>query len=227
MARPRTQRKARRTTRRSPASRRDSGGRGRALTPRLLRTSRSAVRAALLESTNAVKSAGTGLVNTAREVITGTVTGGHDAVSVLKSQHREVEGLFKRVLEAEDARTRRALLEDITRALTVHTKIEEDLFYPAVRRLGTEATERLIDEALEEHHVVDLVLEELPRVRPDDDRFHAKITVLSELVDHHVQEEERDMFRRAQELGRAQLAELGTRLEQATARHQAAKKGRG
>jgi hemerythrin superfamily protein len=176
----------------------------------------------LRESSKAVKDAGAGLVNTARELITSVSSGRHDAVSVLKTQHREVEGLFKRVLGSDDARTRQDLCQQISRALTMHTKIEEAIFYPAVRSLGTEETETLIDEALEEHHVVDLVLEELPRIDPRDDRFEAKMTVLSELVEHHVKEEEDDMFKRAQALGKNRLEELGARLEAAAARHRSA-----
>ena len=89
-----------------------------------------------------------------------------------------------------------------------------------MRSLGTEAVEDLIDEAFEEHHVVDLVLAELPRVNPRDDRFVAKMTVLSELVDHHVKEEESDMFKRAQALGVKRLTELGEQLVKAAARYQ-------
>ena len=81
-------------------------------------------------------------------------------------------------------------------ALAPHTAIEEEIFYPAVRSLGTESLERLIDAAFEEHRVVDLVLAELSRVSPPDDRFVAKMTVLSEVTDHHVQEEEHGMFKR-------------------------------
>jgi len=112
------------------------------------------------------------------------------------------------------------LLGEIAAALAMHTKIEEDIFYPAVRSLGTEALEKLIDEAFEEHHVVDLVLAELPRVSPRDDRFVAKMTVLSEVVEHHVKEEESDMFKRAQALGVKRLTELGEQLAKAAARYQ-------
>jgi hemerythrin superfamily protein len=174
---------------------------------------------ALRKSTEAVKEAGAGLVNTARRTISGAVTGQHDAVSVLKSQHREVESLFKRTLSSKAPRARKQLTGEIARALAMHTKIEEEIFYPAVRGLGTEPVQRLIDESLEEHHVVDLVLAELPRVSPQDKRFVAKVTVLSELVDHHVQEEEKDMFKRAHALGTDRLQELGARLETAGARH--------
>ena len=178
----------------------------------------SAVGKVLQKSTEAVKEAGVGLINTARQAVVSTVTGEHDAVSVLKAQHRHVEALFKHVLSSEDARTRKEGMRDIAEALAMHTRIEEDIFYPAVRSLGTELIEDLIDEALEEHHVVDLVLAELPRVSPRDDRFVAKLTVLSEVVDHHVKEEEHDMFKRAQALGVKRLQELGARLEKAAAR---------
>jgi hemerythrin superfamily protein len=141
-----------------------------------------------------------------------------NATALLKQQHKDVKSLFEEVLEVEDPESRRQLCERIGQELLVHTRIEEEIFYPAVRSLGTEAVEELIDESLEEHHVVDLVLAELPRVNPRDDRFKAKMTVLSELVDHHVKEEERDMFKRAQALGVKRLAELGGRLMKAAGR---------
>jgi hemerythrin superfamily protein len=208
-----------RTSRRGPVRTRDRGPAKHQGASDMLRTARSTVGKALRGSTETVKEAGAGLINSAREALTGAATGRHDAVSVLKGQHREVEALFKQVLDSENVRDRQELLGQIAHALTVHTRIEEEIFYPAVRSLATEDIETLIDEAFEEHHVVDLVLGELPRVNPRDDRFDAKMTVLSELVEHHVKEEERDMFKRAQELGKERLEELGARLEAATARH--------
>src|SRR5204863_27059 len=81
---------------------------------------------------------------------------------------------------------------------------------PAVREIGTEKAEEMIDEAFEEHHVVDLVLAELPTVDPEDERFAAKMTVLSELVEHHADEEEEEMFPMCEKkLGRARLEERG------------------
>jgi Hemerythrin HHE cation binding domain len=185
----------------------------------VLREAGSAMGKVLRGSTEVVKEVGAGLVSAAREAITGAVTGERDAVSVLKQQHRQVEALFKRALSSEDPRARKRLLPEIAEALAIHTKIEEEIFYPAVRSLGTESIEHLIDEALEEHHVVDLVLAELPRVNPRDERFVAKITVLSELVDHHVREEEDDMFKRAEGLGKERLQKLGARLDAAVARN--------
>jgi hypothetical protein len=71
----------------------------------------------------------------------------------------------------------------------------------------------MVPEAFEEHHVVKLVLDELPDVDPEDDRFQAKMTVLSELIDHHVEEEEKEMFKAAERLGAGRLEELGSQME--------------
>ena len=135
-----------------------------------------------------------------------------NATALLKKQHRDVRGLFEEVLQVEDPESRRQLCERIGQELMVHTKIEEEIFYPAVRELGDKGEEMVL-EAFEEHHVVDLVLVELPEVDPEDERFHAKMTVLQELVDHHAKEEEKEMFKLAQKLGRTELAELGERME--------------
>jgi hypothetical protein len=135
------------------------------------------------------------------------------ATDLLKKQHRQVEKLFKQAEKAEDPRQRRKLMEQIAADLKMHTRIEEEIFYPAVRELGTSKAEEMIDEAFEEHHVVDLVLAELPQVDPEDERFEAKMTVLSELVEHHVEEEEKEMFRLAEKkLGPERIKELGQRM---------------
>jgi hemerythrin superfamily protein len=137
------------------------------------------------------------------------------ATDVLKRQHRSVEKLFKEVEKTEDARRRRQLLDQIESELKLHTKLEEEIFYPAVREVGTATAEEMVDEAFEEHHVVDLVLGELPQVDPEDERFEAKMTVLSELVEHHVEEEEKEMFPLAEKkLGAERMKELAQQLEQ-------------
>jgi hemerythrin superfamily protein len=137
------------------------------------------------------------------------------ATDLLKKQHRQVEKLFKQCENAKQPRQRRQLMDQIVEMLKMHTKIEEEIFYPAVRELGTSKAEEMIDEAFEEHHVVDLVLAELPKVDPEDERFEAKITVLSELVEHHVEEEEGEMFPMAEKkLGTERVKELGQQMEQ-------------
>ena len=136
------------------------------------------------------------------------------ATDLLKKQHREVKGLFKKVEKTENARERRQLMHQIAEALEMHTRIEEKVFYPAVKGIGTKKAEEMIAEALEEHHVVDLVLVELPKVDPEDERFEAKMTVLSELVEHHADEEEEEMFPVAEKkLGTDELKALGERMQ--------------
>ena len=136
------------------------------------------------------------------------------ATDLLKKQHKEVKALFKKVENTENARERRRLMDEISTALEGHTTIEEEIFYPAVRGLETQKAEEMVMEAFEEHHVVKLVLAELPQVDPEDERFEAKMTVLSELVEHHADEEEEEMFKVAQKLGKEELEELGERMEE-------------
>ncbi|HUF91419.1 MAG TPA: hemerythrin domain-containing protein [Candidatus Limnocylindria bacterium] len=137
------------------------------------------------------------------------------ATDLLKKQHKQVKALFKKVEKTENPRERRQLMEQIAHELEMHTRIEEQIFYPAVRGIETKKAEEMIMEALEEHHVVDLVLAELPKVDPAGERFHAKMTVLSELVEHHVEEEEEEMFPMAEKkLGAEELKALGAQMEQ-------------
>ena len=137
------------------------------------------------------------------------------ATELLKKQHREVMKLFKEVEKTEAPRERKRLMTDIASHLKVHTTIEEEIFYPAVKGIGTEKAEEMMLEAVEEHHVVDLVLEELPQVDPAADTFEAKMTVLKELIEHHVEEEQDEIFPMAErKLGKERISELGERLEE-------------
>ena len=136
------------------------------------------------------------------------------ATDFLKKQHKEVMKLFKEVEKSADPRARKRLMTDIASHLKVHTTIEEEIFYPAVKDIGTEKAEEMMLEAVEEHHVVDLVLAELPKVDPGADTFEAKMTVLRELIEHHVEEEQDEVFPMAEKkLGKARITELGDELE--------------
>lgn len=137
------------------------------------------------------------------------------ATELLKRQHREVKSLFRKAKKATGAEDRRAGMQEIASALQAHMTIEEDIFYPAVKELGTKKTTELVDESYEEHHVAKLVIDELPQVDPDDERFEAKMTVLEELIQHHVEEEEQEMFKAAEKLGAERLSELGADMEEA------------
>jgi hemerythrin-like domain-containing protein len=116
------------------------------------------------------------------------------ASELLKKQHREVKALFKKVEATTAPGQRRRLMEEIASHLKVHTELEEKIYYPAVKTIETKKAEEMVLEAYEEHHVVDLVLAELPKVDPAADTFEAKMTVLKELIEHHVEEEEGEMF---------------------------------
>jgi hemerythrin superfamily protein len=135
------------------------------------------------------------------------------ATDLLKKQHKDVKALFKKVEKTGDAEGRRELMEQIGQMLALHTRLEEEIFYPAVRGLETRKAEAMIAEAFEEHHVVELVLKDLPNVDPEDERFEAKMTVLSELVEHHVEEEEGEMYKLAERLGKDELQRLGQQIE--------------
>lgn len=141
------------------------------------------------------------------------------ATDMLKKQHREVMSLFRKALAAEAADERRDLLDEITRQLQLHTHLEEEIFYPAYREVaGTKKGEEQVLQAYEEHHVVDLVLAELPDIELDAESYEAKVTVLKELVEHHVEEEQDEMFPAAErKLGKERLDELAREMQSAAA----------
>lgn len=137
-----------------------------------------------------------------------------DAIRLLTQQHREVEELFSRFERLEARSARLEVLNQILRALGMHTEIEESEFYPAFRMASKKDHE--VFEALEEHHLVKLVCQELTEAELLDDRALAKVTVLKELVRHHVKEEEQEMFKEALELlGADTLRELGQKMQAA------------
>ena len=115
-----------------------------------------------------------------------------DAITLLRSDHKTVEQLFKRFEKAGDRAyvEKRQIVDRIIEELSVHAAIEEQVFYP-VARATVPATEDIALESLEEHHIVKWLLSELVDLDPEHERFDAKVTVLMENVRHHVEEEER------------------------------------
>jgi hemerythrin-like domain-containing protein len=97
--------------------------------------------------------------------------------------------------------------------LKVHTKLEEEIFYPAMREKGGELAD-MIAEATEEHHVVDLLVAELEKLNSADEQYDAKFTVLMENVEHHVEEEEGQLFPKAGKALRGELDELGDEMSE-------------
>jgi hemerythrin-like domain-containing protein len=110
------------------------------------------------------------------------------ATSLLESQHRKVEALFKKLQSGRsDAES---TLEELANSLAAHMAIEQELFYPRVK----EVDEDLVNESYEEHAVAELALKRLIATSPEDEAFAARATVLEELIHHHVEEEEKELF---------------------------------
>jgi len=110
-----------------------------------------------------------------------------DAIALLKADHRKVEGLFKRYEKSKNEDVKGKLAEEICLELSVHTTIEEELFYPAVKG---PVEEDIYDEAYVEHDGAKVLIAELLKGSVSDEFYDAKVTVLSEMIKHHVKEEE-------------------------------------
>src|SRR5215217_2128238 len=126
---------------------------------------------------------------------------GMDAVALLKADHRKVEELFEQFENAKGDGRKKKLAEQICMELVVHTKIEEDIFYPACEG---KVEEDLLKEAYVEHDAAKVLIAEIEAGGPDDEFYDAKIKVLSEMIEHHVEEEEKrveGMFSQARKAG--------------------------
>ena len=139
-----------------------------------------------------------------------------EATKLLKSDHDEVRAMFKEYEKTGDRATSKKakLFEQIRDALTVHAKIEEEVFYPAVKAARSEEAKDDVREATEEHRIVKTLLSELDRMKPADEQYDAKMKVLMESVEHHAEEEEKEMFKQARKhLSEDRLEMLGEEME--------------
>lgn len=140
-----------------------------------------------------------------------------DAITLLKEDHKKVKKLLGELTETTNraTKTRARLLEDINKEIEIHTTLEEDIFYPAfkdnVERVDDEA---MYFEALQEHRAAgELVLPDLANTDPGSSEFAGRAKVLKELIEHHIKDEEKEMFPRARKLmKKADLDELGRRM---------------
>jgi hypothetical protein len=135
-----------------------------------------------------------------------------DAIALLKADHRKVEGLFDQFERGRSTERKKHLAEEICAELTVHTIIEEDIFYPACRG---KIDDKLVDEAYVEHDGAKMLISELEAGGPGDDFYDTKVKVLSENIKRHVHEEEKrseGIFAQAKGAG-LDLDELGARLQ--------------
>ena len=125
------------------------------------------------------------------------VASASSVTDMLREDHKKVKGLFEEFERVEDAKAKQRIVETALAELEVHAKLEEELIYPAIR--PEIDNDDLMDEALEEHHVVHGLLGELKKMKASDARYDAKFTVLAENVRHHIKEEESEMFPKAED----------------------------
>jgi len=138
------------------------------------------------------------------------------AITLLKKDHATVKGLLKKLASAQAVKQRKELLTKIAHEVKIHTQIEEEIFYPAFRdAVRAKKDKNLYFEALEEHHVVDMVLPKIKSISPSDKTFSAKAKVLKDLIEHHAGEEEKQMFPKAKKvMNTSELQELGLQLNE-------------
>jgi hemerythrin superfamily protein len=119
------------------------------------------------------------------------------AVVMLKDDHKRVQTLFHEFEKTEDAAERKRIVTQTINELKVHAALEEEIFYPAVRKQIKDA--EIMNEADEEHHVAKLLIAELESMKGNESHYVAKFLVLAENVRHHIEEEESDMLPEAEE----------------------------
>ena len=138
-----------------------------------------------------------------------------DAIVLLKEDHDKVKRLLAELETTTERgiKTRSELFATIKGELTVHEMIEEEIFYPELK--AHPKSEDTVLEAFEEHHVVDLVMAELEQLDVTDETWGAKAIVMKENIEHHIEEEEGEMFKTARSVfDKAELEDLGARMEQ-------------
>lgn len=137
-----------------------------------------------------------------------------DALELLKQDHQAVKSLFDQIDDAEDAKQRKKLFDQIDTELNIHAHIEETVFYPEMQKI--DELKEMVEEALEEHQEVKTLLEEIEGLDPENEQFSASLEELMENVEHHVAEEEDEMFPKVREqCDQATLDRLGEQLESA------------
>ena len=139
-----------------------------------------------------------------------------DAISILKGDHQRVRQLLRRLENTTDRATtqRKDLLTEIENEVKVHTTVEEEIFYPAFKEaVRSKSDQEIYFEAIEQHHVVDLVMPEIKSTDAASEQFGAKAKVLKDLIEHHAEEEETEMFPKARkEMSSDELVELGKQI---------------
>ena len=140
-----------------------------------------------------------------------------EAIRLLEADHKVVKDLFEKYDAAGDNafRSKQALFETIKSELLVHMDVEETIFYPTVKATSSEELKDDVREADEEHHVAKLLMTEISAMTPEDEQYDAKVTVLKENIEHHVKEEEGEMFPLVKKrFDKTRLEQLGDEMEE-------------
>lgn len=132
-------------------------------------------------------------------------------VQMIKDDHERMRGLFEQFHEAQSPDEQKRLVEQALIDLEAHAKVEEQILYPAARELVGD--EMLVDLAEEEHHGAKAYIMELARMEPSDSHYVAKFTVLTEVVQHHMEEEETEMLPMIEQVDSARLESIGEEME--------------
>jgi len=133
-----------------------------------------------------------------------------DAMSLLKEDHRKVKKILAELESTTErgVKTREELFTKVKQELVIHEAIEEEIFYPALKEHPK--TKEIALEGYEEHHVVDTVMAEIEGVAYDDEKWGAKFSVMKENLEHHIEEEEGEMFKQARQVfDQDELTQLG------------------
>jgi hypothetical protein len=139
-----------------------------------------------------------------------------NAIELLMADHAHVKNLFQQYEAAgrRAYRKKQGIADEVFAEIEVHATLEEELFYPAMKRKMDQAGRDLVAEAMEEHHVVMTLMDELKGLDPTDERYDAKFKVLMDNVVHHIEEEEGEMFLEAEEVLGERLERLGASMEE-------------
>ncbi|HEX8502501.1 MAG TPA: hemerythrin domain-containing protein [Pyrinomonadaceae bacterium] len=138
-----------------------------------------------------------------------------NAFQLLKEDHQKVSGIFQQLEPTTERaeKTRTELFARLRDELDIHARVEETVFYPAIKQAAE--TREIVLEGFEEHHVVKLLLKELDSLPVDTEQWTAKLKVLQENVEHHVEEEEGEMFQKARQvLSEEDIDRLGSEIEE-------------
>jgi hemerythrin superfamily protein len=135
-----------------------------------------------------------------------------NAIDLLTKDHKHLKTLLARTVKAQGDERREELIETLRSELVAHERIEEEVFYPPLR--DNKKTHDIVLEGYQEHHVADLILDELLEMPTDSEMWKPKVKVLQENIEHHIEEEEEEMFKKARKvLSEEELEELGVRME--------------